>query len=151
MKIKRNTNNDKDFIEVGNLVLCVVDKLSVHGGMIGESYIHYAIWEMLNHPAFKGSPLRNKVKFELNENRPYSWTVHNAIRVMSKDMFKHKTMENDNKQTYALMASPVIENREEIMNAEQWLYDTFKDGSEPTMFTLTIPGELAVAVTWNQL
>ena len=37
------------------------------------------------------------------------------------------------------------------MNAEQWLYDTFKDGSEPTMFTLTIPGELAVAVTWNQL
>ena len=48
--------DERENIEVGNLILCVVDRLSTNGGMIGESYIHYAVWEILNHPAFRKHP-----------------------------------------------------------------------------------------------
>lgn len=146
MRKNKVKKKDNEILEVGNLLLCIIE-VAPQRCIVGESYLHYLMWKVLQDKSF--DDMAERVTFEFDEERPWSKELHTAVKFLSKDVSEMQMMEET--KIPMILTEVAREGYEKIRESEKWMDAHFNEPIKPKMFVLTPNGVLVAAYSWAAL
>lgn len=144
--MKKDKKKEEKILEVGNLLLCIIE-VAPQRCIVGESYLHYLMWKVIQNSSF--DEIANRISFDFDEERPWSKEIHSAIRYLSKDISEMNTM--DETKIPMILTERAREGYDKIREGEKWMDTHFGETIKPKMFVLTPNGVLVAAYSWSAL
>jgi hypothetical protein len=145
---RRKTKKEEEPLEIGNLLLVIISMASGgQGVVVGESYLHLAVYRILGDKSFKR--LDRKYPFTLDEGRPVSKELHAAIEAISYNAASPAPRPDNFSPT--IIADLERIDYERIKAAEAWMTKHLGVEAIPMNFTLTPAGVDIAAYTWANM
>lgn len=128
----------EEHAEIGNILLCVIEALNGADGVVGESYIHYMMYRLLNDESFQ--EYKDKCKFILDGDKPCSRDLHKILEILTRDLSGDVEKAVSGPEIPTIICDTARERYHEIEEAEAWMEKILGKKVTPRIFTLSPQG-----------